>query len=48
MFPAFVDWSNVKMKVLNADSNESIADVIKDSDTNTLQFLQEKYKKIKK
>ena len=48
VFPAFVDWSNVKMKVLNADSNESIADVIKDSDTNTLQFLQEKYKKIKK
>ena len=48
VFPVFVDWSNVKMKVLSADSNESIADVIKDSDTNTLSFLQEKYKNIKK
>lgn len=48
VFPAFVDWSNVKMKVLNADSGESIADVIKDSDTNTLDFLREKYKKTKK
>jgi replicative DNA helicase len=47
VFPAFVDWSNVKMKVLNADSNESIADVIKDTETNTLDFLREKYKKHK-
>ena len=48
VFPVFVDWSNVKMKVLKADSGESIADVIKDSDTNTLDFLRGKYKNIKK
>jgi len=48
IFPAFVDWSNVNIKVLNRDSNESIADVIKDSDTNTLDFLRGKYKNIKK
>ncbi len=47
IFPAFVDWSNVNMKVLNSESNESIADVIKDSETNTLDFLREKYKKHK-
>ena len=47
IFPAFVDWSNVNIKVLNRDSNESIADVIKDSDTNTLDFLRGKYKKHK-
>jgi len=35
------------MKVLNRDSGESIADVIKDSDRNTLDFLKEKYKKHK-
>jgi replicative DNA helicase len=48
IFPAFVDWSNVNMKVLNRDSGESIADVIKDSDRNTLDFLKDKYKNIKK
>ncbi len=47
VFPVFVDWSNVKMKVLSAESGESIADIIKDSDTNTLDFLREKYKKHK-
>ena len=47
IFPAFVDWSNVNMKVLNRESGESIADVIKDSSTNTLDFLREKYKKHK-
>ncbi len=47
IFPAFVDWSNVNMKVLNSESNESKADVIKDSETNTLDFLREKYKKHK-
>ena len=47
IFPVFVDWSNVNIKVLNRDSNESIADVIKDSDTNTLDFLRGKYKKHK-
>jgi hypothetical protein len=47
IFPVFVDWSNVNIKVLNRDSNESIADVIKDSDTNTLDFLRDKYKKHK-
>jgi hypothetical protein len=44
IFPAFVDWSNVNMKVLKNESGESIADVIKDSDVNTLDFLKEKYK----
>ena len=38
IFPAFVDWSNVKIKVLKSESGESIADVIKDSDINTLDF----------
>jgi replicative DNA helicase len=47
IFPAFVDWSNVNIKVLNRDSGESIADVIKDSDRNTLDFLKDKYKKHK-
>ena len=47
IFPAFVDWSNVKIKVLNRESGESIADVIKDSDRNTLDFLKDKYKKHK-
>ena len=32
------------LKVLKTESNESIADVIKDSDTNTLDFLRGKYK----
>ena len=44
IFPVFVDWSNVNIKVLKTESNESIADVIKDSDTNTLDFLRGKYK----
>lgn len=47
IFPAFVDWSNVNIKVLNRESGESIADVIKDSDRNTLDFLKDKYKKHK-
>ena len=48
IFPTFVDWSNVKMKVLSSESGESIADVIKDPGTNTLDFLREKYKNRKK
>ena len=44
IFPAFVDWSNVKMKVLKSESNESIADVIQDSGSNEKNFLREKYK----
>jgi len=44
IYPVFVDWSNVNIKVLKTESNESIADVIKDSDTNTLDFLRGKYK----
>lgn len=44
IFPAFVDWSNVKMKVLNADSDESISDVIQDSEDNKMNFLRQKYK----
>jgi len=48
IFPAFVDWSNVNMKVLKSSDDESIADVIKDSDTNTLEFLKERYKNRKK
>ena len=47
IFPAFVDWSNVNIKVLNRDSGESISDVIKDSERNTLDFLKDKYKKHK-
>ena len=48
IFPAFVDWSNVNIKVLKSSDDESIADVIKDSDTNTLEFLKERYKNRKK
>ena len=44
IYPVFVDWSNVNIKVLKTESNESIADGIKDSDTNTLDFLRGKYK----
>jgi replicative DNA helicase len=45
IFPAFVDWSNVKMKILNADSDESISDVIADSEDNKMNFLRQKYQK---
>ena len=45
IFPAFVDWSNVKMKILNADSDESITDVIQDSEDNKMKFLRQKYQK---
>ena len=45
IFPALVDWSNVTIKVLERSGDESMAEVIKDSDTNTLEFLRERYKK---
>ena len=45
IFPAFVDWSNVKIKVLNAESEESISDVIADSEDNKMNFLRQKYQK---
>ena len=45
IFPAFVDWSNVKMKILNADADESISDVIADSEDNKMNFLRQKYQK---
>ncbi len=45
VFPAFVDWSNVSIKVLERSGDESMSDVIKDSDTNTLDFLRQRYKK---
>ena len=45
IFPAFVDWSNVKMKILNADADESISDVIADSEDNKINFLRQKYQK---
>tara|TARA_Y100001973_G_scaffold105808_1_gene180401 strand:- start:1034 stop:2362 length:1329 start_codon:yes stop_codon:yes gene_type:complete len=45
VFPTFVDWSNVTIKVLERSQEDSMADVIKDSDTNTLDFLRERYKK---
>ena len=45
IFPAFVDWSNVKMKILNAESDESISDVIQDSEDNKMNFLRQKYQK---
>jgi len=44
IFPAFVDWSNVKMKILKAESEESISDVIQDSEDNKMNFLRQKYK----
>ena len=47
VFPAFVDWSNVSLKVLSREGEGSIAHVIKDSDTNTLKYLRDKYKKLK-
>jgi replicative DNA helicase len=48
IFPAFVDWSNVNMQVLKSEKEESIADVIKDKETNTLEYMRNKYSKIKK
>ena len=45
IFPAFVDWSNVKIQILNADSDESISDVIADSEDNKMNFLRQKYQK---
>ena len=45
IFPAFVDWSNVKIQILNADSDESITDVIADSEDNKMNFLRQKYQK---
>ena len=45
IFPAFVDWSNVKIKILNAESDESITDVIADSEDNKMNFLRQKYQK---
>ena len=45
IFPAFVDWSNVKMKILKAESEESISDVIQDSEDNKMNFLRQKYQK---
>jgi replicative DNA helicase len=45
IFPAFVDWSNVKMKILKAESEESISDVIADSEDNKMNFLRQKYQK---
>jgi len=48
IFPAFVDWSNVNIQILKSEREESIADVIKDKDTNTLEYMRNKYSKIKK
>jgi replicative DNA helicase len=45
VFPTFVDWSNVNIKVLSRDDRDSVANVIKDSDQNTLQYLKDRYKK---
>jgi len=45
VFPTFVDWSNVNIKVLSRDDRDSLASVIKDSDQNTLQYLKDTYKK---
>tara|TARA_R110000851_G_scaffold5749_7_gene23531 strand:- start:2991 stop:4370 length:1380 start_codon:yes stop_codon:yes gene_type:complete len=45
VFPTFVDWSNVNIKVLSRDDKDSVANVIKDSDQNTLQYLKDRYKK---
>jgi replicative DNA helicase len=45
IFPAFVDWSSVSIKVLSREDNDSIASVIKDSEQNTLEYLKERYKK---
>jgi len=45
IFPAFVDWSNVKIKILKAESEESISDVIADSEDNKMNFLRQKYQK---
>ena len=45
VFPAFVDWSNVSIKILKREQDESIASVISDSSQNTLEYLKERYKK---
>ena len=48
IFPAFVDWSNVNIQILKSEREESIADVIKDKETDTLAYMRDKYKKSKK
>jgi len=48
IFPAFVDWSNVNIKVLNRTDEDSVADVIKDTEQDTLRYLREKYPKHRK
>ncbi len=43
IFPVFVDWSNVSIKVLDRENTESMADIIKNSDINTGKFIRDKY-----
>ncbi len=45
VYPVFVDWSSVSIKVLSRDSEDSIASVIEDSSQNTLDYLRQRYKK---
>jgi replicative DNA helicase len=45
VFPVFVDWSNVSIKVLTRSDDESIASIIKDREINDVEFLRQKYKK---
>ena len=45
VFPTFVDWSKVDIKMLDRTSADSISSVIKDSEINTQAYIQEVYKK---
>ncbi len=43
IFPAFVDWANVNIKVLNRTDEDSVAEVIKDTEQNTREYLRKIY-----
>ena len=45
VFQAFVDWSNVSIKVLSREDSTADSSVIQDSAENTLQFMREQFKK---
>tara|TARA_R110002110_G_scaffold179391_1_gene384869 strand:+ start:89 stop:1456 length:1368 start_codon:yes stop_codon:yes gene_type:complete len=45
VFPTFVDWSKVDIRMLDRTSADSISSVIKDSEINTQAYIQEVYKK---
>jgi hypothetical protein len=46
IYPAFVDWTNVKIKVLQPNNNE--AEPVAPTTTEALTFLKEKYQRLRK